>query len=126
MKGPTFILVCEDSDDVLFITTFTLEAEGFIVITAKNTDELFLKLHSDPKPALILLDLNIPEIGGKAVIQQLKKMDDTKNIPVILFSGEEKLAEIASELKADGYLKKPFDITDLKELVAKFVLQPVK
>lgn len=121
MKNPAHILVCDDDEAVLLVTSFALESEGFIVETAKRTDEIFLKLNNVIKPLLILLDFNLPEAGGASVIQQLRNSDDTRNIPIILFSGEEKLEEIAATLKVDGFLRKPFDIVDLKKIVQKFI-----
>ena len=120
MQKPEHLLICDDSEDTLLITRFALEAEGFVVETAKSTDELFQQLRKEDKPFLIILDLNIPAKGGAFVIQQLRSEEQSKKIPVVLFSGEEKLEEITVQLKADGFLHKPFNIDELKEIVRKF------
>ncbi len=121
MKNLAHILVCEDNEAILLITTIALESEGFVVEKARTTNEIFLKLNNETKPLLILLDLNLPEGGGASVIQQLRNREDTKNIPIILFSGEKKLEEIAAGLQVDGFLHKPFDIADLKTITQKFI-----
>jgi DNA-binding response OmpR family regulator len=114
------ILVCDDSDVILHLVAFALQAQGFEVIAAGSTDEIYLKMESS-KPTLILLDLNIPLAGGAAVLEKLKTNTETNQIPVVLFSGENKLQEIAEELKADGFLQKPFDVNELVNVVRKFI-----
>lgn len=121
MTPPLNILICEDNEFVLQITGFALEAEGFKIEMAKNTDEIFHKLTTNIKPSLILLDLNLPENGGAYVLSKLKNEKETKNIPVVLFSGEANLAEIAANLNADGYIQKPFEVATLIETVKKYV-----
>lgn len=122
MKKNKLILICDDNELIIQIMSFALEAAGFNIDTAKNTDEIFRKLESDIKPSLIFLDLNIPEAGGESVIQQLRNKDETKNIPVILFSGQENVNEIAEKLKVEGFMRKPFTSDDLKKIANKFLL----
>ncbi len=119
--GTKNILICEDNLFVLQLTSFTLEAAGFVVDTAMNTAEIFRKLRDKTMPALILLDLHIPESGGEFVIQQIRNQEQTKNIPIILFSGEEKIKEIADKLKVDGFLRKPYDNKELISAAHKFI-----
>lgn len=64
------------------------------------------------KPNMILLDLNLPDIHGLKVLENLKKEDLTKNIPVVILSADA-LPKQIEELKnngADNYLTKPLDI----------------
>lgn len=121
MKQDNYILVCDDSEFILQVAAFALEAEGFNVVTAKNTAEITHRLEAETKPSLVLLDLNIPDDGGESIIQQLKSKDETKNIPVVLFSASENLQEIAAKLGAQGFLKKPFDNEELKKIVTRYV-----
>lgn len=88
MNKQDYILICEDNLPVLQITRFALEAEGFNVETATNTDEVYQNLEKDIKPSLIILDLNIPQVGGESVIHSLRSREETKSIPIILFSGK--------------------------------------
>jgi CheY-like chemotaxis protein len=114
------ILICDDNELVLTMISFVLKTKGYKVETAMNTDEIYRKIESN-LPALIFLDLNLPQDGGESVVQNLKARAETKNIPIILFSGEDKLAEISSRLKVDGFLKKPFENEDLVAIVGKFI-----
>lgn len=115
-----YILLCDDNEEVSLITKFYLESENYEVETAKNTDDLFKQIEEN-LPSLIILDLNIPREGGEKVIHKLKSNSVTRNIPVILFSGKENLEEIATNLKAEGFLKKPFDLNNLMDVVSKYV-----
>lgn len=114
------ILLCEDNDMVTSITRYTLESEDFEVETAINTDEIFEKLETS-KVDLILLDLNMPRKGGAFVMQEIKKQKETENIPVILFSGAEDLEKISTQLGADGFIHKPYDVKVLIDTVRKFI-----
>lgn len=118
MKTNNGILLCEDSNTVALATRFALEGEGLHVDTAKSTAEALQKLEVKI-PDLILLDLNLPEEGGAAVIRKLKASPKTQNIPVLLFSASDDLASISEELKADGYIKKPYEVADLIATVQK-------
>lgn len=106
------ILLCEDSEYMLNITRLSLELEGFSVDTAQNTDEIYAKLRSR-KPFLILLDYNIPNDGAEKVIRRLKDKEDTRDIPVLLYSGEAQIDQIAQRIGANGFLRKPFETREL-------------
>lgn len=123
MKHDT-ILICDDDQFVLKMLCFFLEAEGLIVETAMSTDEIYRKIESN-KPSLIFLDLNIPEDGGESVVQNLRSRNETKNIPIILFSGKENLPEITANLKVDGFLRKPFENETLIAIVNKFIYHSI-
>lgn len=106
--GKITVLLCEDSEDVILITTFLLESEGFNVEVARNTSEIPPKAR-DKHPELILMDLELPSIGGEAAISKLRDDSNTKDIPILLLSGRENLESIARKLMADGYIHKPYD-----------------
>ena len=66
------------------------------------------------RPTAILLDINLPEMDGLTVLQQLKAHPDTRNIPVHVLSVQDQSAR-ASELGAASFLAKPVSIEDLDE-----------
>lgn len=114
------ILICDDNDLILMTIGFVLKSKGFVVETASSTDEIYRKVKNNV-PALIFLDLNLPSEGGESVVQKLRGGDKTKNIPIVLFSAEEELQEIAKKLGADDYLRKPFENDALITIVERFV-----
>lgn len=69
------------------------------------------------KPDVILMDNWIPQTGGIAATQTIKKEEDLKNIPVIYFSANNDIEVLAREAGADTYIAKPFDLDDLEALI---------
>ncbi len=66
---------------------------------------------------MILMDLRIPKIGGEQATRLVKDKSTTKHIPVILFSAHKELEQACDRAKADGFLKKPFDVSDLLDII---------
>jgi len=77
------ILIVDDTPDNLRLLSKTLIKEGYQVRCAINGSMALLTIKTKI-PDLILLDVNMPDIDGFEVCQQLKKSELTKNIPVIL------------------------------------------
>ncbi len=112
------IIIIEDDKDTLDIMTYILTEEGYEVIAADNTGPLkYIHLH---QPVLILMDNRLPEGPGRDICLKLKNDPDTSRFPVALVSADNKLEEIARDCLADSFLKKPFDVEDLIELVSRF------
>ena len=111
------VLVVEDDPDIVELVQYNLEREGFSVLTAED-GEKGLKEAVSRKPAIILLDLMLPGMGGLEVCKQLKSRNDTDEIPIVMMTakGEESDVVLGLELGADDYVKKPFSP---KELVAR-------
>ncbi|ELR71282.1 Chemotaxis regulator - transmits chemoreceptor signals to flagelllar motor components CheY [Fulvivirga imtechensis AK7] len=110
------ILICDDDKDILELCTFILIKNYHI----KTAPEISSARHliAEQQPDLVLMDLWIPKIGGEAALSELKKSPDTASIPIILFSANEKIKTIASDLNADGYIKKPFSVQYLKSYIS--------
>jgi putative two-component system response regulator len=76
------------------------------------------------KPDLILLDLAMPGIDGYEVCRRSKKDESTKDIPVIFFTASVVTASVeekAKELKADGFIVKPFNYKELLEKIKSII-----
>lgn len=114
------ILIYEDDLEIMELCKIILKNENRIIIGKAFCDDI-LKDVEQIQPNLILMDLWIPKIGGEQATQQLKNNPDTKGIPVILFSANENILEICEKVNANDYLRKPFDIGDLKSKVEKHI-----
>lgn len=110
------ILICEDNKDILEITKTILEGKGYCVDTVTNTSQILKEVHAH-EPELILMDLNLPGEGGKSITEQLKSNEETKDIPILLFSASDDISEIAAKIGADGFIPKPFSIDQLEHTV---------
>jgi CheY-like chemotaxis protein len=72
-----------------------------------------------PRPVLVLLDLNLPGIGGQEVLAQLKADPALRSLPVIIFSNSKRVEDVdgAYELGANSYLFKPSGMEELQDVV---------
>lgn len=112
------VLIFDDDEDVLSICSIVLEDAGWEVITFPNCNNIVSRV-IDLNPAVILMDNWIPDEGGVVATQLLKKSADVNHIPVIYFSANNEVNELAAQAGADAYLAKPFDLGDLEAIVAK-------
>ncbi|WP_121246605.1 response regulator [Mucilaginibacter phyllosphaerae] len=117
------ILVIEDDKDIRDTVTYALESEGYEVISSEHSR--ILKSLDQHQPDLILLDNWLTEwksdANGQQLSRELKTNPKTSHIPVIIVSAVNNVAEIAKEGLSDGYLKKPFDLTELSAIVKKHI-----
>jgi DNA-binding response OmpR family regulator len=108
------ILVVDDEPDALELIEFNLTAAGFDVITAAEGREALEKTRS-ALPALIVLDLMLPEVDGLEVCKILRRDSTTSAIPILMLTA--KAGEIdrvlGLELGADDYVTKPFSPREL-------------
>jgi len=104
------ILIVDDSEFHCRYLSGILN-DKYIVNTVKNGRDAIALACSDDPPDLILLDVIMPEISGYEVCKKLKKMEKTKNIPIIFITGKiDEEDEIhAFELGAVDYISKPFN-----------------
>ena len=102
------ILIADDEPDILEILKFNLEAEGFVVYTAKNGVEAIEKAKVN-KPDLIILDIMMPVKNGIDTCQQLRNMPEFKNtIITFLTAISDDITEVKGlETGADDFIKKP-------------------
>ena len=114
------ILVVDDEPDILEFLHEILEDEGYTVATT-DKGEYVEELHNGGLPHLILLDMLLSGKDGREIAKRLKRQDETKHIPVIMFSahpGAETAARVAG---ADDFLAKPFEIDELLAKIAQYI-----
>jgi len=108
------ILVADDEPDVLQLVSLNLKNAGFNVLKAEDGMSALTQAR-ESMPALIVLDLMLPEMSGLEVCKVLKKEPGTAQIPIIMLTakGEEVDRIVGLELGADDYLTKPFSPREL-------------
>ena len=111
------ILCIDDELNILELLTYNLEATGYTVTTAATAKDGLLIATNDP-PALIILDLMLPDMDGIELCKRLKAESITSSIPIIMLTAKdsEKDKVLGLELGADDYMTKPFSV---RELVAR-------
>ena len=112
------ILIAEDDRDTRTLLATSLEAEGYVVLTASNGREL-LNLATNTPPDLILLDMMMPVTSGYDALVSLRANPATAAIPVIGISAKVALEdiELATDLGADAYITKPFRIAQVLQMI---------
>jgi DNA-binding response OmpR family regulator len=121
------ILVVDDDRKIVALVRAYLEREGFTVITAYDGREALSQARAED-PALIVLDLMLPELDGYEVMRLLRADTD---VPVLMLTARSSLPEriIGLEKGADDYLPKPFSPAELVvrvKAVLRRVAQPGK
>jgi type IV pilus assembly protein PilB len=109
------VLIVDDDRLIRQMVSAVLSGQGFSVLEAEN-GELGLDMISKMgQPGLVILDVRMPVMNGYQFLRVLRENDKTKQIPVIMLTGElEEARELyALEVGADDYLRKPFNPTIL-------------
>lgn len=112
------ILVVEDEPDILMLVGLTLERAGFEALRAVSGSEAIEKLR-EAEPALVILDLRLPDMDGWMVLEEGRRMGRLRNSPVIILSAHASPSTIATaeERGAARYFTKPFRPSELVEEV---------
>ena len=113
------LLVVDDNEDNRYTLTRRLTREGYANLTTANDGRQALELLRSKKFDLILLDIQMPEMTGYEVLEQLKADAELRHLPVIMISavGDQESVVRCIELGAEDYLPKPFDATLLRARV---------
>ena len=116
------ILIVDDSLLIRKITQATLQKQGYVVLQAGDGRE-GVNLARREKPALVLMDLEMPEMGGLEALAQLKADAMTSAIPVVILSGSDAVAD-RRQVLASGALEmlpKPVDPATLVSMVSQIL-----
>ncbi len=112
-KNSKNILVVEDSIDLRELFVRALKRDGLNIVTTGNGSEALRKINEGFESDVILFDLNMPEMGGEEFLVHVRNNPKFSQTKVVVVSGVENLAEKASKIGADGFIKKPVSLSDL-------------
>jgi CheY-like chemotaxis protein len=114
------ILVVEDSSLVQSIVKVALRRyERLHVASASNGVEALASIERDGEPDLVLLDINMPQMSGLELLDELRASGVVPRVPVIIVSTESEDDDVKRGLDAGAraYLKKPFRTDDLCKVI---------
>jgi DNA-binding response OmpR family regulator len=113
------VLVVEDEQDIAGLIKHTLEREGDLAIDIVATGDAALKAVSDQAPDLLILDLNLPVLGGLEVCRILRARPATARVPIIMVTARTTETDRVTGLDvgADDYITKPFSLRELSARV---------
>jgi CheY-like chemotaxis protein len=127
LQGPVDILLVEDNPADVELTLEAFEQSGVehsLHVTTNGVDAIrFLRREGEfadaPRPAMVLLDLNLPRKGGREVLSEIKKDASLKTIPVVVLSSSGALDDVLSSygLHANSYIQKPANFSRFLDVV---------
>ncbi len=115
------VLVVDDSALIHQMYKMVLMRYRCQIINALNGQEGLNKLEQNPDVGMMLVDINMPLMNGLEFIQKVKALGKYDNVPIVIVSteGKEEDTQRGLALGATGYIKKPFQPSDLHNLIAK-------
>ena len=126
-KAPsqTTILIVEDDPDQLALADLRVSMAGYAVRVAKSQARLLLSLAKDPRPDLILLDVQLPDGNGFDILSKLRRLPSFEPLPIVMLTAKTDPHDIAKglELGADGYITKPYSKNILADAIQR-ILRP--
>lgn len=108
------VLVAEDDEDILRLVEIRLQQDGYAVLCARNGEEA-LRMAAERRPALALLDVQMPKVDGYEVTRRLRADEATQAMVIIILTASVRDTELerAFDAGADDFLRKPFSPADL-------------
>ena len=118
------ILVVEDNPKNMTLLRDVLRATGYRTLEA-STGAAALALATEHRPALVLMDIRLPDMDGVEALQQLRLITQTAPIPVLAVTAQAMKgdSERFKDAGFDGYLSKPVDLDELLAIVARYMAQ---
>lgn len=119
------ILVAEDSPESASMFELFLKRQGYRVAMAANGEEALRAAQAD-RPALIVTDLQMPEVDGLEVIRRLRATPDLAHVPILAVTAHAMtgMRERCLAAGASGYLSKPLNLRDLGRAVEEQLNRP--
>ncbi len=121
------ILVAEDQAHIRALIEFKLKNNGYRVVTAEDGEQALQKA-KELLPDMILLDVMMPLMTGFEVLAALKKIPETKEIPVLLVTAQSSESEVLKglEMGAEDYITKPFSPNELAARIKSVLMRQKK
>jgi len=108
------IFIVEDDEDIREIVIYALQSAGFEAFGFETGEELLAALDAG-LPSLVLLDIMLPENDGLSILEKLRKMPNTKKLPIIMLTAKNSEYDKVKglDMGADDYISKPFGVMEL-------------
>lgn len=119
------VLVVEDNETSMKLFRDVLQATGYTALEASSGEEA-VALATERVPALVLMDIQLPDIDGLEALRRLREDERTAGIPVLALTAQAMHGDRERFLEAgfDGYLAKPVDVADFVGAVRRYCGEP--
>ena len=123
MDSPPIVLIVEDFKDLRKFVASYLGARGYQVLEAAN-GQAAIQTAISGKPNLILIDIRLPDISGLDVVRELRKLSQTKHVPIVGWTMEPESnpqRELLRQVGISDYIRKPTSLKDLDTVIERFL-----
>ncbi len=122
-SGRPVVLVIDDHVDSRDLMAAVLQEVGVVMAEAGTGADGLMRARSDPRPALIMIDLSLPDCHGTEVVRQLKADEDTRDVPIVALSASVMAADkqAAASAGCTAFVEKPVLPDDVVALVRKLL-----
>ncbi len=119
------VLIADDDVRNIYSLTKALEAHKMIVVTATDGKDALEQLKQNPKVNIILMDMMMPEMDGYEATQNIRKMPQYRNLPILAVTAKAMYGdrEKCIQAGASDYISKPIDVDQLVSLLRVWLYQ---
>jgi DNA-binding response OmpR family regulator len=110
------ILVVDDDLDILTLVKIALTMNNFSVQAISRWEDISDTIRNF-QPDLILLDVSLGGADGRNICKNLKHTEDTRHLPVVLFSANAEMGNYVEDCKANDFIAKPFELSHLMQTI---------
>lgn len=115
------VLVVEDNRDVRETLVELLETHGYEAVGAEDGRDAFEKLRALPQgPCVIVLDLMMPVMDGRAFREQQRRQPELSDVPVVIITAYDDPQQRVADLDAAAYLRKPLNLKELLRVIQRY------
>ena len=123
----SIVYTIDDNPVISMVIELALKDGGHSVFAFDNASDAYAKLEKEPKPDIVLVDLNMPGMNGKEFIEMMRSNPKLDYIPVAIVTGSIPSSEILPPIDTyQALVIKPFDLQELINTVEKLTANKIK
>jgi CheY-like chemotaxis protein len=119
-SSPRDVLIVDDNRDLVDVVKALLESDGYSCRSADNGQQA-LEMIALARPALVLLDMDMPVMNGWECSSKLRAIYG-RALPIVIMSANRNEKALGAKIDAEAVLSKPFDVAQLRRIVARYVV----
>lgn len=118
LRSDRHILVVDDEEEIREMLSGFLSGNGYSVSTASDGQEALEMIDRDPSVSVVLLDINMPRLGGISTLVEIHKRGSPPDVIMITVISDQEIAHRAIELGAFDYILKPLDLQRVESTIS--------
>jgi CheY-like chemotaxis protein len=121
MPPQGWILIVDDDEDIRDVIALILQTRGYRTVAACDGQDALDHLQRNGPPSLVLLDLMMPRLNGEGFAAEMRSRPETRDVPIVVLSGDTAGPKTAAAMRATGYLAKPVELATLLATIERHV-----